>query len=897
MVPCEVAFTNSSENASSYMWDFGDGETSTERSPRHTFRSANTFQVKLVAKGDGGSQGTTKTVTTRAPLPPVVDFNIANNGCTAPCTVSFTNQTTNAITYEWTFGDNTSSTQTNPTKLYNSAGTYRVKLTANGGGGSRSVEKTVTIAAPAEAPVAAFSISNNGCTAPCTVSFTNQSSNASSYEWTFGDNTSSTQTSPTKQYNQAGSYTVRLTANGQGGSSSTEKTVTVFAPAAAVAAFSASNNGCTAPCTVNFTNQSSNANSYEWNFGDNTTSTQPNPTKQYTKAGNYVVKLTATGQGGSHSTEQTINIAAPAAAPVAAFNINNNGCTAPCDVSFSNQSSNANTFEWSFGDNTTSTQKDPTKRYSQAGTYTVKLTANGEGGTNSTEKSVTISAPAAAPVAIFSINNNGCTAPCTVSFSNQSSNATSYEWSFGDNTSSTQPSPMKQYSQAGNYTVRLTATGPGGSNSSQQTVTINSPAALEPTKQWDKTFGGSAYDEAKSILNTSDGGYLLFGHSNSGSSGDKSEGSKGNNDYWVVKINGSGNRQWDKTIGGNGSDDARAVVPTADGGYLLVGLSESTVSWDKSEGSRGGNDFWIVKINSSGTKVWDKTYGGSGYDEASSVVPTSDGGFVILGYSYSNQSSDKAENARGEGDYWVMKINSSGSVLWEKTLGGSGNDVARSIVATSDGGFLLVGNSTSPAGGDKSQGSQGNYDIWVVKINGSGAKQWDRTFGGNGIDDARHVVATSDGGAVLAGLTESGRSGDKSESSRGGYDYWVIKLNSSGGKVWDKTLGGSGNDYARSVASTSDGGFVVTGFSDSGQSGDRSDNSKGQNDYWLVKVDANGGKVWDKAYGSNGNDSAEAILSTSDGGYIMAGHSNSGASGDKSEGSHGNSDYWVLKVK
>ena len=359
---------------------------------------------------------------------------------------------------------------------------------------------------------------------------------------------------------------------------------------------------------------------------------------------------------------------------------------------------------------------------------------------------------------------------------------------------------------------------------------------------WDKTFGGTASDVAQSVVSTSDGGYLLVGYSSSGAGGDKSQNSRGGTDYWAVKIDGNGNKVWDKTFGGTANDVAQSVVSTSDGGYLLVGYSQSVAGGDKSQGNQGDYDYWAVKIDGNGNKIWDKTFGGPSYDYARSAVSTSDGGYLLIGNSQSVAGGDKSQNSQGSNDYWAVKIDGNGNKVWDKTFGGPSNDYPFSAVSTSDGGYLLVGYSQSVAGGDKSQGNQGNYDYWAVKIDGNGNKVWDKTVGAPSNDYDRSVVSTSDGGYLLVGNSQSVAGGDKSQGNQGNYDYWAVKLDGNGNKVWDKTFGGTSNDYPFSAVSTSDGGYLLVGYSQSVAGGDKSQNSQGNNDYWAVKIDGNGNK-------------------------------------------------------
>jgi hypothetical protein len=413
---------------------------------------------------------------------------------------------------------------------------------------------------------------------------------------------------------------------------------------------------------------------------------------------------------------------------------------------------------------------------------------------------------------------------------------------------------------------------------------------------WDKRFGGSSGDIVQDVIATTDGGYLLAGYSDSPAGGDKSEAGRGSNDYWAVKIAADGSKVWDKRFGGSGNDVCESAIATTDGGYLLAGYSNSGAEGDKSEAGRGDYDYWAVKINSSGAKLWDKRFGGSSSDTCRDVVATTDGGYLLVGWSQSPADGDKSEGYRGNYDMWAVKIDANGAKLWDKRFGGSTHDLCESVVATTDGGYLLAGRSQSPADGDKSEAGRGDYDMWAVKINSSGAKVWDKRFGGSSTDICESVTATSDGGYLLAGHSQSPADGDKSEAGRGSYDYWAVKINASGTKVWDKRFGGSVNDYCYGVTATTDGGYLLAGHSSSDAGGDKSEVGRGSNDYWAVKIAADGSKVWDKRFGGSESDQCYGVIPTTGGGYLLAGLSYSPADGDKSEGTRGSNDYWSVKI-
>ncbi|QHT70247.1 S8 family serine peptidase [Rhodocytophaga rosea] len=364
-----------------------------------------------------------------------------------------------------------------------------------------------------------------------------------------------------------------------------------------------------------------------------------------------------------------------------------------------------------------------------------------------------------------------------------------------------------------------------GGETEDYTITIND--GVVTSSQWNKRFGGSGADNFSIVIKTSDGGYLLGGHSTSAVSGDRTQGTQGAQDYWIVKTDASGNKQWDKRFGGSAGDYLNTIIRTSDGGYLLGGNSLSGISGDKSQASQGGQDYWVVKITSTGTKQWDKRFGGSGNDDLRTLYQLSTGEYILSGNSLSGISGDKSQASQGATDYWVIKISSTGGKIWDKRFGGSGDDWVEASVVNSDGSIVLAGRSASGLSGDKSQASQGGRDFWVIKINSTGGKVWDKRFGGSGNEDAYAMATTGDGGFLIGGLSTSGVSGDKSQASQGGQDFWVIRLNSTGGKVWDKRFGGSLTEDLRSVIRTSDGGYLLGGKSDSGVSGDKTQGSQG----------------------------------------------------------------------
>jgi hypothetical protein len=421
-------------------------------------------------------------------------------------------------------------------------------------------------------------------------------------------------------------------------------------------------------------------------------------------------------------------------------------------------------------------------------------------------------------------------------------------------------------------------------------------AQAPAVKHWDKSFGGSKDDFSTSIQQTSDGGYIAGGYSYSGRNGDKTQFGRGGSDYWIVKMDRNGNKQWDKTFGGSSDDELHWLQQTSDGGHILGGHSLSGISGDKTEKSRGFGDYWVIKIDASGKKQWDKTFGGSDDDFLNSLQQTSDGGYILGGTSSSPRSGDKSQNTKGLLDYWIVKIDANGNKLWDRTFGGNGDEFFASLRQTSDGGYLLGGDSDSGISGDKTDGNKGITDYWIVKINAHGNKEWDKTFGGNSVDQLASLQQTKDGGYILSGISASRKSGDKTQYNRGSYDYWIVKTNALGEKLWDKTFGGDEVDYFPQVQQTSDGGYIVGGFSLSTKSGDKTEPNIGGYDFWIVKTDMHGNKEWDETLGGTEDDHLTSLQQTTDGGYILGGGSRSGNNGDKTQISRGGQDYWVVKL-
>jgi hypothetical protein len=393
--------------------------------------------------------------------------------------------------------------------------------------------------------------------------------------------------------------------------------------------------------------------------------------------------------------------------------------------------------------------------------------------------------------------------------------------------------------------------------------------------QWERTFGGSEKDFASQVKPTSDGGYVLGGYSYSGPSGTKTSAAYGLGDYWVVKLDASGNKQWDRSFGGTNFDGIHALEQTADGGYVLGGISFSDASGNKASAHYGSGDYWIVKLDAGGNRLWDNSFGGSSNEVLRSLQQTSDGGFILGGISFSGISGNKTSASQGAGDFWVVKLDGNGNKQWEKSYGGNDRDELRDLTQTSDGGYVLGGSSRSGVSGNKTSANQGTNtsDYWLLKLDGNGNKQWEKVYGGNDADELYSVQQVSDSGYILGGSSYSAASGNKTSGTYGSHDYWVVKLNSSGTKQWEKSYGGDNADELHSVQQASDGGYRLGGISASGISGTKTSacSNSDSGDYWVVKLDGSGNKQSEQCI--RGSYSAEVLRlqPTPDGGSIVTG--------------------------
>ena len=359
-----------------------------------------------------------------------------------------------------------------------------------------------------------------------------------------------------------------------------------------------------------------------------------------------------------------------------------------------------------------------------------------------------------------------------------------------------------------------------------------------PETEWNKTYGGTESDDASCVVQTSDGGYAVVGWTIFG----------GDTNVWLVKTDSSGNAEWDKKFGEEDANcQGHSLVQTSDGGYAIGGRHFTDL--------RQG-DFWLIKTDLYGNMEWNKTYGGFDDEGPAFVVQTGDGGYVLAGNTESYGS--------GGPDFWLVKTNSSGEIEWTRTYGGTDWDSAVSVVQTNDGGYAVAGwTSLFPAW---------SSDFWLVKTDVYGNMEWNKTYGGFDDEGPGFVVQTSDGGYAVAGSTQSFGSG--------GGDFWLVKTDSSGNAQWNRTYGGTSPDEVESLVQTSDGGYIMAGTTISF--------GTGEFDVWLVRTDSLGNAQWNRTYGGTDFDFGRSIKQTSDGGYVVAGRTDSFGSGG--------GDFWLIKL-
>lgn len=344
---------------------------------------------------------------------------------------------------------------------------------------------------------------------------------------------------------------------------------------------------------------------------------------------------------------------------------------------------------------------------------------------------------------------------------------------------------------------------------------------------WQRNYGGNYYDATYYVQQTKDGGYFASGYTHSSNASYA--------DMYVVKVDAYGNKVWEKSYGGGYNEIAYCAQQTKDGGYIVAGSTSST--------SSGYADFYVLKLDSNGNKVWERTYGGIYDDAANYIQQTLDGGYIVAGYTLSLGS--------GYADAYVVKIDANGNRVWDRVYGGVYDDEIYCIQQTKDGGYIAVGSTYS-------MGS-GYSDIYILKIDAYGNWMWDRVYSSSYDEIGYSVQQATDNGYVIAGSTDS--------FGAGGWDVYVIKVDGYGNKIWERTYGGTYDDESNCIQLTNDGGYIITGWTES--------YGAGMWDVYAIKTDGYGNKTWEKTYGGMYDDVGYFCQQTGDGGYIIGGYTES----------------------
>lgn len=392
---------------------------------------------------------------------------------------------------------------------------------------------------------------------------------------------------------------------------------------------------------------------------------------------------------------------------------------------------------------------------------------------------------------------------------------------------------------------------------------------------WQATYGAGKNGSGGSglpgaFVQTSDGGYLLAGPANGLTNELRTAPICGDNDYWVIKIDAQGRRQWDRSYGGRGPDIAFDVLLTSDGGFLVLGMSFSEAGCLKTAPQRGGEGYgngYAVRCDASGDLLWDQSYliaplAASYLDD---IQETSDGGYLCGGYGVLHQYS-------GLFYYCVMKLDSEGQQLWTKTIGpdpekDSFQESLR-IRETPDGGFIMAGASNSSPSGDKTSPYFGGFiesapflgsDFWVVRVDAQQNKMWDKSYGGSGTEFPYDIRPAADGGFLIVGNSSSlpvtdPAKGTKTSPRYGGQDFWIVRIDGQGNQLWDKSYGGSRNDLCTWAEPMPDGGWLLAGYSNSSPDGSKTSPLFGGSDFWIVRIDEQGTQLWDQSFGGSGID-------------------------------------------
>lgn len=415
-----------------------------------------------------------------------------------------------------------------------------------------------------------------------------------------------------------------------------------------------------------------------------------------------------------------------------------------------------------------------------------------------------------------------------------------------------------------------------------------------PVIEWQKCYGGSGNDRPGSIVQLMNGDFVVCGITDS-NDGDVS-GLHGLSDYWITRLDQIGNIVWQKCYGGSFQDFAISVVETYDYGLIVCGQAASF------DGNVTGNhsippryDAWVLKLDSSGNLQWQKCYGGSDDETGYNIIQTSDSGYAVAGWTTSNDGDVSGNHSTDTADVWLIKLDSVGTLQWQRCYGGTNEDKAYSIIQTPDGGFALTGYTLSNNGDVSGNHDSTSDDIWLLKVDNSGSIEWQKCIGGTAHEAGQQIIQTTDNDFLIVGVTTSSN-GDVN-GNHGMFDFWLVNLDSTGNLISQRCYGGTNIDEGYSIAKNNSGGYVLGGSSYSNDGDVSGNHGVNKNDYWVVGIDSIFNLEWQRCYGGSENEFFRGVISTYGDGFLAYGETRSN-NGDVS-GHHQPlyaGDYWVVKL-
>lgn len=437
----------------------------------------------------------------------------------------------------------------------------------------------------------------------------------------------------------------------------------------------------------------------------------------------------------------------------------------------------------------------------------------------------------------------------------------------------------------------------GATNVYEAVFTNSVPVERVFVKEWELDVGTAGDERAGAVVPLAGGGWLIAGTAPSPAGGNKSATGSGSEDFWLLEVDAAGGALAESMLGGTEQERLAALVASGDGGWLAAGSSASPTGRVKLAALHGGEDYWIVRLGADGSKLWDRSFGGTSTEGLGAVSRAADGGYFLAGYSLSGAGGTKTSAGFGNADAWVVRVDGEGVESWQAALGGDGWDEALAVAATAGGGCLVMGHSQSGTDGSKVSPRWGMTDYWVVQLDALGRVTWDRSFGGASINTLGAGAVLADRGFLLGGTSSSGVSGNKTVPLWGSFDAWLVRGTPDGTAAWQQALGGVDFEDVRAMTELAGGRFLLAGAADGGASGNRTAASWGKTDFWLAGLDWRGEPLGDACFGGTEDDEAQAMAVDASGGILLAGGTRSGASGGKYTSNQGGQDLWAVKVR